>query len=251
MKHLASLAIAAASFALPQAACADLFMHLNFDICEGYQSPYIPIPDLTNRNIGQGYGDFAEGSLNHSLSHGSSGNRAIGYSEAGFQSITTEFNQSWYASYICRFNPGGGGVFANLRPDNPVMHENVLSFSVLPMGVILGYNRQSTQLIHSTSPYTDHFVLTQYVAGDSNTPSELRLWIDPANINDLGTPLISHSFTTRQSFSKFDISCWGSGTNDSLDEVRFGTELSDVAVVPSPATLAPLLGLAMAHRRRR
>ncbi|TAH37614.1 MAG: hypothetical protein EYC62_01650 [Alphaproteobacteria bacterium] len=244
--------LCAASFIGVSAAKGDLFLHSNFDIEPYYHSPYIPIPDLTNRNIGVGYGEFAAGSLSHSLSLGSSGNRASGYSQAGYSSIAPEFNQSWYGSFMNRFNAyDGGGVFLQFSPDaNLSNHEYQMGIGVLPMGITMNYGENGTHILQRTPGLVDHFVLIQYSINDIGN-SQLQLWIDPADTNNLGNPLISYNFTTLRPFNFFAISCWGSGPNDSFDELRFGTELSDVAVVPSPATLAPLLGLALAQRRRR
>ncbi len=89
-----------------------------------------------------------------------------------------------------------------------------------------------------------------YVPSSSNGPGLFEIWLNP-DIANLSAPSLSYSIATTQPLNGIYMTHWLGQNDGSMDELRFGTELSDVAVVPSTATLAPLLGLAMAHRRRR
>ncbi|TAH37615.1 MAG: hypothetical protein EYC62_01655 [Alphaproteobacteria bacterium] len=240
---LATLTLAAASFTAFQTANADLFLHSNFDIGPGIYNDETSIPDLTGRNHGLGYGTFVAGSLAHPSSPGSSGNRMEGFGSVGYSNLSYEFNQEWYSSYIWKFDDSNGISF---RIDDGTSANRLIYHIFSDGSQIISNQGTSTAWYLDLAVNISHFVLLHYKPLQNGT-SQLELWVDP-NTANLGVPVLTHEFSTFNFSANYFVN-WD-GIN-SIDELRYGTELSDVAVVPSPATLAPLLGLALAHRRKR
>ncbi len=118
-KKITTSILFTASFINVSMAKADLFLHSNFDIAPGQYNDFITIPDLTGNSPGVGFGNFLSGSLAHPSSPGSSGNRITGYTSIGYSGISSQFNQEWYGSYICRMETGlGGGISMRLDTGN-------------------------------------------------------------------------------------------------------------------------------------
>jgi len=253
MKNISSIfALTTAGFITTQTAHADLFLHADFNIAPGFYDYSAPISDLTGRNSGTTTGFFEEGSLFHPSSLGSSGNKMTAYSFARYSSIASEFNQSWYCSYIFKLSPLSlGGIVCTLSPANSSNNNDTVFFDMLSMGARVIYNDNRSYTLQSFTSASENLALWQHTVGVDGS-STLNLWVNP-DYSNLASPTLSATFNQNQQFYSFGVTNTGLQGFDYLDEIRFGTELSDVVTIPTPITTATfaIAGIFAAKLRRR
>lgn len=101
------------------------------------------------------------------------------------------------------------------------------------------------------------FAVLKLTYSDQAAGDSVQLWINPTNLGSEALSTNSVSLTgfdfLHNSAKDFQLAAWTSGTS-TWDEIRLGTEWSDVTTVPEPATWALLafsLTTVMVMRRRR
>lgn len=238
---------ALATIILAAQARGDLFLHYNFNICPGHHEEEIFLDDLTGRNPGRGYATFGAGSLTHPSSPGSSGNRINDYATLGTRDLSTEFNQEWYASFMWRSNYGEAAGVSFRFDDGGNINKFIVSAFVDGFEVLYNNQRQYGTP-HDMGINVTNFILMHYKPLPDGS-SQLELWLNP-DPGNLPAASLRAEFSSAFPMNTMYFVNWAGGGE--MDELRFGSEISDVANIPAPSTtLALLVMLAAARKRQR
>lgn len=184
-------------------------------------------------------------------------NTSTGAFTSGFTGVAGAGDTYWLATLV-RWGGGTSSLSATLTNSTSV---NSIGFKVNSTGQVLlfGSNGGAVAGDLATGAQTvvgeTHLLLmrgTVGATGDASGPttSILDFWFDPADVFALGAATYSTGADSKfgRSGNYTSVSLGGGSGSTSnvpaLDEIRFGTDLNEMFVIPEPGTLA-LVGIAL------
>ncbi len=142
------------------------------------------------------------------------------------------------------FSNAGGG---NGQSSGFAVSFNPLQRTSAYMDARIGGSIRASANVPGTDYYTgSYLVLGRITFSDTAGQDRLEVWLDPPLTGGPGTPLfnVTGTWVDPGANNSFNMNKYDS-PDRSVDEIRLGTTLADVAAVPEPSTLALLaVGLA-------
>ena len=188
------------------------------------------VTDLTN--------DFAlpqTGTSDQVLVGGSSS------SSVAYADLDTPLSGTTYFSFLARDNSNRvSGLALNPASTNVNDTFNVILVSSSDE---VRLRNGGTNLDTGSAGAGDSFYVGRIDWNSSGSDDTFKLWVNPDTTTDFEniTPALDHSTTDfGTDFSTLGVAAWSAGL---LDNVRLGSSVGDVAVVPEPASFALILGL--------